>query len=138
MSLRPGGLIAIDFDGVINSYQHRGPELVDPPEPGALEFVNKMIAADLIPTVFTTRARTRTGRKAVREWLKHYGFPEMHVTADKFAALAYIDDRAAVYVPRTGDWDSVWARLEELTDLNSRRGIEDLAEFSPELQDTNA
>jgi hypothetical protein len=136
--LKPGGLIAVDFDGVINSYWTRGPELVDAPEPGALEFIQRLISIGLIPIVFTTRARTRTGRKAVREWLKKYGFPEMHVTADKFAALAYVDDRAAPYIPRTGDWETVFNRLVELSELNHQRGVEDLHEFSPAMQDTNA
>lgn len=137
MDIKPGGLVAVDFDGVINSYTTRGPALVDEPEPGALEFIKRLIDAELVPVVFTTRARSPYGIKAVKTWLAKWGFPDMEVTADKFAALAYVDDRAAPYVPRSGDWDSVWARLEDLAGLNERRGVEELAEFTLELADTN-
>lgn len=137
MTIKPGGVIAVDFDGVINSYQTRGADLIDPPEPGALEFINYLIELGLDPVVFTTRARTPKGTLAVEDWLEHYGFPKMRVTHEKFAALAYVDDRACPYIPRSGDWGSVMDRIEALTELNSQRGIPD-GVITRQLTDTNA
>jgi len=97
--------VAVDFDGVLNSYTtpweapHKIP---DPPVPGAIEWLNSL-PADWEVYVFTTRAQSVDGIMAVRRWLKRYGYwkaPWTIVTQQKLAAHVYIDDRGYRF---TGD-----------------------------------
>ncbi len=88
--------IAIDFDGVLNSYLSGylpGQEdwIPDEPVPGALEFVSDALAVmDVV--IFTTRAATTEGRNAVKKWLYKYGFPDLDVYYEKPWAHIYLDD----------------------------------------------
>lgn len=89
--------IAVDFDGVIHSYTSPwvAPDVIpDPPVPGAIDWLNE-IDAKLTVVIFTTRGATLEGRSAVRNWLWDNGatLDEIRVTAEKPAALLYIDDR---------------------------------------------
>jgi hypothetical protein len=101
--------VAVDFDGVIHSYTSPwvAPEHIpDPPVEGAIEWLNE-IQKDFDLVIFTTRGSTTEGRAAVREYLYAHGFvqageheDELYritlpvVTAEKHAALVYVDDRA--------------------------------------------
>lgn len=93
--------VALDFDGVLHSYQH-GFDMrrLDPPEPGALEFVQKLIDEGYKVVVYSTRAKTEEGRRVIINWLHAYGFPHlaMGISPDKPPAIAYVDDRAVPYV----------------------------------------
>ncbi len=90
--------IAVDFDGVLNSYttkmgldkQHLLP---DPPVPGAVEWVYEMVQHYNV-VVFTCRAQFSYGIPAVKKWLERHGFPPLEVTGEKPIAILYIDDRA--------------------------------------------
>ncbi len=89
--------VAVDFDGVIHSYNSpwvNAETIPDEPVEGAIEWLNK-IAADFDVVIFTTRGKTLEGRQAVALWLEAYGFEDFReVTAEKVAALIYLDDRA--------------------------------------------
>jgi hypothetical protein len=115
--------VAVDFDGVIHSYTRgwTGYTPRDAPEPGALEFVQRLLAEGFDVVVMTTRAATREGLFATRDWLVLHGFPDLRVTDQKIPAIAYVDDRAVSY--RHGaSWDDVRAAVLELTPNHLRRG----------------
>jgi len=103
MRLR-GGTVAVDFDGVLHAYVSgwTGPVPADSPEPGALEFVRWLQSEGATVVVLSTRARTRTGARAIRRWLADHGFPPLKVTDRKVNAVAYVDDRAVPYQPADG------------------------------------
>lgn len=102
--------IAIDFDGVIHSYESgwKGATTIpDPPVEGALEFIEKALVQDFDVVIVSTRARWPWGRWAIRAWLKKHGgwqrwyntwgndgLESVKVTNRKVPALVYIDDRA--------------------------------------------
>jgi 5'(3')-deoxyribonucleotidase len=91
--------VAVDFDGVLHSYTSpwvNAETIPDPPVPGAIEWLRE-IAAKFAVVIFTTRGRTTEGQRAVRHWLHENGWDagmNATVTAEKLAALVYIDDRA--------------------------------------------
>jgi hypothetical protein len=90
--------IAVDFDGVINSYVSRwtgATDLPDPPVPGAIEWLAEMVRSFEV-IIFTTRGQYPEAEAAIHAWLQKHGYcgclPE--VTNKKPAALVYLDDRA--------------------------------------------
>lgn len=90
--------IAVDFDGVINSYVSgwTGPaDLPDLPVPGAIKWLEKMAECFEV-IIFTTRAQDPDAAASIRDWLLRHGYggPELLVTNVKVAALVYLDDRA--------------------------------------------
>lgn len=104
--------IAIDFDGVIHSYTsgwQGGHVIPDSPVPGSIEFLAYLCedgrGVDVV--IFSSRAKTWRGRRAIRAWLQKHGGAHWHddgmgvpgiesikITAVKPAAVVYIDDRA--------------------------------------------
>lgn len=101
--------IAVDFDGVIHSYQtpwvatHIIP---DPPVEGAIEWLWETIQK-LDVVIFSTRCRSWRGRWAMRKWLKKHaqglyyedasggiGLESVRFSYEKPPALVYLDDRA--------------------------------------------
>ena len=97
----------IDFDGVINSYTSGWDEdkggatwLPDPPVPGVKEALEELSQRFRI-VIFTTRAKTSEGAKAVCDWLTKYDIYHDKVTNKKEAGLLLIDDRAITF---KGDW----------------------------------
>jgi hypothetical protein len=88
--------IAVDFDGVIHSYTTPWIDAVtipDPPVKGAIPWLNS-ISEKFNVVIFTTRAKTFEGAAAVANWLADRGHIPYLVTAEKPAALIYLDDRA--------------------------------------------
>lgn len=99
--------IAVDFDGVLHSYISpwtKPDEIHDPPVPGAIEWLHQMVQQfDVM--IFSTRAETWRGERAIEEWLKRYassiywegvgcvGIEEVRITYKKEPAIIYIDDR---------------------------------------------
>lgn len=93
-----GMTIAVDFDGVLNSYKtsvglDKQYLLPDPPIEGALEWINEIVQHFNV-VVSTCRAHFPKGKEAVEQWLEKHGFPALPVTGEKPIAHAYIDDRA--------------------------------------------
>lgn len=88
---KKGRTIALDFDGVLNSYKAwSGPTGIDDPVPGAKEFCVWLRDQGFDLVVMTTRAEWEEGRRAIKDWLEFHGFPEMRVTNEKVAAMVYL------------------------------------------------
>ena len=74
--------ILIDFDGVIHAYTSpwtAAAEIADGPVPGVIGRLRQLMDdPDIEPVIFTTRALTEEGARAVYEWLdKHQLFVDM-------------------------------------------------------------
>lgn len=90
-----GGLVGLDFDGVLNAYMDgwQGPEFIEAPVHGAQAFSRMLITAGYEPVVTSTRAKTPEGRRAMLTWLGAHEFPVMTLTHEKVPALLTVDDR---------------------------------------------
>ncbi len=94
----PKRRLAIDFDGVLHKYSkgfHDG-TLYDMPVKDAKKFMEKL-HKDWWLYVYTTRASTKRGIKAIEEWLRTHKIPFDEVVGHKPIAFAYIDDRAIYF-----------------------------------------
>lgn len=89
--------ICVDFDGVIHSYTSgwQGADVIlDPPVPGAIEWLNEMVKRFEV-VIFTTRADQEGANLAIGRWLNKHGLNgTVTITSQKKPALVYIDDRA--------------------------------------------
>lgn len=106
--------VAVDFDGVLHQYISPWVDaatITDPPVPGAIEWLHRMIQ-DFDVAVLSTRNHQRGGIHAMRAWLKQHadaiwyespgyrGVEEVTFPKEKPPALIYLDDRAIRF---TGD-----------------------------------
>jgi len=83
--------VAVDLDGTLAQYKGwKGAHIIDPPLPGAVDFVKQLLDEGYDVIVFTTREDLT----AVHKWLERHGFPQLVVTNVKRPAIAYVDDRA--------------------------------------------
>lgn len=100
--------VAIDFDGVIHSYESgwKGVDVIpDAPVPNAIETIANYVYHYTVH-VYSVRSRSFRGRRAMKEYIYHhlkkkYGelvadniFKEIKFPWFKPKALMYIDDRA--------------------------------------------
>lgn len=111
--------IAIDFDGVIHSFElgfHDG-TIYGTPIEGSIEAI-KRIAKKYTIVVYTAKAKQdrplingKTGTELVWEWLKKYKLDEYikDITAEKPRCICYIDDKAIQFK----NWN------QSLTDLTT-------------------
>ena len=104
--------IAVDFDGVINSFGGgwRGPTETDAPVEGAAAAINTLIADGNKVVVYSTRAATPEGRETILRYLAGIDITvnDIEVTDKKPVADMYIDDRA---VPFSGDWSETLKQI---------------------------
>lgn len=95
--------IGVDFDGVVHAYRkgwHDG-TVYDGPVEGAIDALERLVKRGYKIVIFTCRAETPEGKKAVEDWLfrecrwfDEYGpMFSIEVTDKKPKAIAYIDDR---------------------------------------------
>jgi predicted HAD superfamily phosphohydrolase YqeG len=99
--------IAVDFDGVMNTYTGwKGEAELFEPRPGLRAFLEQLRAAGFKVVVYSTRPASR-----IRSWLVDHDLSALvdDVTNGKPMAIAYIDDRAVCF---DGDFDAV---LKEAT-----------------------
>jgi hypothetical protein len=113
--------IAIDFDGVIHSFEfgfHDG-TIYGTPLPGSLESIKK-IAEKYKIVIYTAKAKKdrplingKTGTELVWEWLKKYEIDTLiaDVTAEKPRAVCYIDDKAIQFI----NWNQALNDLSTFT-----------------------
>jgi hypothetical protein len=113
--------IAIDFDGVIHSFEfgfHDG-TIYGTPLPGSLESIRK-IAKKYKIVIYTAKAKKdrplingKTGTELVWEWLKKYEIDTLitDVTAEKPRAVCYIDDKAIQFI----NWNQALNDLSTFT-----------------------
>lgn len=85
--------ICIDFDGTIhnNKLGYLDGTIYGEPAEGAV-FTITNLCKEYRVVVFT--ARQTKEFKAVKNWLKQYGFPKLEITNKKIPALCYVDDKA--------------------------------------------
>ena len=93
---------AIDLDGTLIKYDKwEGEEVFGDPIPGAIGFVNKMLAAGHKVTVFTARKFPELVQAALIE----RGFPKLDVTnVKRMEFTVFIDDRAVGF-DGPDDWE---------------------------------
>lgn len=111
--------IAIDFDGVIHSFElgfHDG-TIYGTPIDGSIEAI-KRIAKKYTIVIYTAKAKQdrplingKTGTELVWEWLKKYKLDQYikDITAEKPRCICYIDDKAIQFK----NWN------QSLTDLTT-------------------
>jgi|WetSurMetagenome_2_1015567.scaffolds.fasta_scaffold10886_4 mannose-6-phosphate isomerase-like protein (cupin superfamily) len=96
--------IAIDFDGVINSYTSgwKGVKQTDRPVKGAADAIKELYEQGNKIIIFSTRANNAVGRSIIRKYISNMGLPDtVKITAIKPPADVYIDDRALNF---NGNW----------------------------------
>jgi hypothetical protein len=106
--------VALDFDGVINSYKSgwKGATETDEPVPGAAAGIRKLIDTGRTVAIYSTRANIPEGEQTIREYLRDMigeAADTIHITDRKPIAAVYVDDRA---IPFTGDWDETLDAIE--------------------------
>lgn len=92
---KPRPRLAVDFDGVIHRYRlgfHDG-SIYDEPMRGARRTLERLHVTWWL-YIYTTRAKSPSGRRAVEAWLRKHRIPYDEVVGNKPIAFAYIDDRA--------------------------------------------
>lgn len=87
-------VLSIDFDRVLHDIDNpvEGRRM-GPPMPNAEEFMKVLNERGFILTIYTLRARTEGGRRAVEDWLTFYMIPFDNVVYEKPNAVMYIDDK---------------------------------------------
>jgi 5'(3')-deoxyribonucleotidase len=104
-------ILAVDFDGVIHSYTSKwvnNSTIPDPPVPGTKEALKEFQKKYSI-VVYSVRAETPGGKRAIERWLKENDIEIDDVTNIKPPAHLYIDDRAITF---KGDWSEMQKQVE--------------------------
>lgn len=114
-------IIAIDFDGVIHSFElgfHDG-TIYGTPIQGSVEAI-KRIAEKYTIVIYTAKAKkdrplvnSKTGTELVWEWLEKYNLAQYisDITAEKPRCICYIDDKAIQFV----NWKQALNDLSKFT-----------------------
>ena len=116
MSKKRRGTVAVDFDGVINSYASGYThDLPDPPVDGAIEWLEMLMDTFSRVVIFTARINQTWQERAIREWLIKWGMDEVKaraidITRTKPPAMIYIDDRGFRF-------EGVFPNADEITAL---------------------
>jgi hypothetical protein len=121
VSSEESNTIAIDFDGVIHSFElgfHDG-TIYGTPIEGSIEAIKK-IAQRYIIVIYTAKAKQdrplingKTGTELIWEWLKKYELDLYikDITAEKPRCICYIDDKAIQFV----NWNKALIDLATFT-----------------------
>ena len=114
-------IIAIDFDGVIHSFElgfHDG-TIYGTPIEGSKESLERLSKKYKL-ILFTAKAKSdrplingKTGIELVKEWLIKYDLDKyfIDITAEKPRCLCYIDDKAIQFT----SWDNTLKELTKFT-----------------------
>lgn len=96
------GAVALDFDGVINSYKSNfvAVDVVpDPPVEGSLEAIREYLDFGFTVYIYSTRNEWPEGRQCIHDWLLEHGLEKeyvdkLEIVSGKPIAKIYVDDRA--------------------------------------------
>ena len=94
--------IVFDFDGVIHPYTSGWQGITktpDPPVPEAVEAIRRLRRNGYKVIVVSARCSVSAGMVAIKQYLNDWRIDVDGVTAEKPAAMAYVDDRAICFVP---------------------------------------
>jgi hypothetical protein len=121
LSEEENNIIAIDFDGVIHSFEfgfHDG-TIYGTPIPGSRESLERLSQKFKL-ILYTAKAKPdrplvngKTGVELVQEWLEKYELDKyfVEITAEKPRCLCYIDDKAIQFT----SWDNTLEELKKFT-----------------------
>ena len=82
--------IAIPFDGTVMTFDSgwQGPTgTVDPPVPGAIEFVRDLVNAGFTVYLVSERIGMENGLFAVKSYLTAYGLSQFHINSLRFVSV---------------------------------------------------
>lgn len=123
--------VAIDFDGVINSYTSgwQGATATDPPVQGAAIAIKALLNAGKKLVIYSTRAADASGIETIRKYL--YSLVGVDASAiaisyQKPIANIYLDDRAVTF---NGDWDEALQKIATFTSYLDKPAGETINEF---------
>lgn len=120
--------VAVDFDGVLHTYNHwRDGTLYGAPIEGSVDAMWEIVNSGRRAAVFTARADTQEQYDAVVEWLDKHGYPPVPVTNTKPVAYVYLDDRAIRF---EGDWTD--ALIEIGVQLENHRQMDNVPDLAPD------
>jgi len=121
VSLEEANTIAIDFDGVIHSFElgfHDG-TIYGTPIEGSIEAI-KRIAKKYTIVIYTAKAKKdrplingKTGTELIWEWLRKYQLDSYikDITAEKPRCICYVDDKAVQFI----NWNQALIDLSTFT-----------------------
>ena len=121
VSLEEANTIAIDFDGVIHSFElgfHDG-TIYGTPIEGSIEAI-KRIAKKYTIVIYTAKAKKdrplingKTGTELIWEWLRKYQLDSYikDITAEKPRCVCYVDDKAVQFI----NWNQALIDLSTFT-----------------------
>lgn len=105
---KKGPIALVDFDGVIHSYTSGWDEskegetwIPDAPVDGAKEGLEELKRLGYQVVIFTSRAKSIKGIKAVRNWMTANNLYCDQIVLEKIPAVIMIDDRAVTF---RGNW----------------------------------
>jgi hypothetical protein len=107
--------VALDFDGVINSYKSgwKGETETDDPVMGAAEGILKLLETGLDIVIYSTRAGSPEGEQTIRDYLRKLigeKADTIKITDGKPIAAVYVDDRAVTF---SGNWEEMPEKIEK-------------------------
>lgn len=117
-------ILSVDFDGVIHSYASgwRGAgNIPDPPVPGAIPWLLRMLDAGFEVAIFSSRSKNLLGRWAMKQWLAKeiWAYWENPTDPTPFPSLADAEcgaDAAGIY--RRFSWP--WFKPPALMTIDDR------------------
>jgi hypothetical protein len=119
--------VALDFDGVINSYKSgwKGETETDDPVKGAAEGISGLWNRGNKIIIFSTRAQTPEGAETIREYLRKHTENDLlansiEITDRKPVADVYVDDRAITF---TGNWEETLEKIESFKPWMAKGGF---------------
>lgn len=115
-------ILAVDFDGVINSYSSgfKGLQNIpDLPVPRCKEFIDKLHQENYYIMIFSARASNMLGKKAIQKYLKDHQiyFDEIFMGFAKPFADVYLDDKAVTF---QGDWEQAYHQIKNFKNWNEK------------------
>jgi hypothetical protein len=110
----PQKVVALDFDGVLNSYSSgwQGHDKTDDPVPGAAGAIRELWENGFKVVIYSARANEPKGVQAIRDFLAEkldIDPKGIDITDKKPIADVYVDDRAINFA---GDWKKTLAAIK--------------------------